>query len=535
MWDPPNSQKIPARRSSTARKRRRHVKSDWVEDLKVNWAVKFLVFSLFLAGLGTLVTFLPTASSYKLMVESTGLGVPVILALLVLSALHLRSSVRELWDRNARVLLFYLLLLLHLALIKLSVFTLEKAGKSEDWVLLCAPYALAPVLLTLLVGPQVGFIAVFYATLFGVLLVGQKYCLVFAFMSLGLGVVGIVATRNLRKRSELMRAGLYLALAGVLMGAAFGLLGNFWNGLALLDWPTVGRRAVVVVAGGLATVTVVSGLLPVLEALFRITTTISWIELADVNHPLLRRLSLEAPGTYFHSQMVASLAENAAEAIGANGTICRVCSYFHDIGKLEHPEFCIENMSGEQNPHDLLAPQKSAEIIISHVPDGVELASKFKLNREIIDAILQHHGTSLVYFFYRRAKDHWEAVQAGTEPRDAEAVEPVDADFRYPGPKPQTAENAIISLADTIESASRSWGPKLNTHRLEDLVADIVDSRLRDGQLEECNLTLAELRAIKESFVLSLRTMNHKRIAYPEEKKEPKSEGSAEEQLVSTN
>jgi len=235
-------------------------------------------------------------------------------------------------------------------------------------------------------------------------------------------------------------------------------------------------------------------------------------------------MTLEAPGTYHHSLMVANLAEAAAEAVGANATVCRVCSYFHDIGKLVKPEYYIENIGGEENPHSDLAPSMSALVVIAHVKDGVDLACRHKLNREIIDVIQQHHGTSIIAYFHRRALDQMEEVKkAVAEGRAAESDIPEvkESSFRYPGPKPAFRESAIISLADAVESASRALS-KPTPQKIESLVEDIVRNRLRDGQLDECDLTLRDLRQVKDSFSKTLRTSLHRRIPYPDEKDDRK-------------
>lgn len=271
---------------------------------------------------------------------------------------------------------------------------------------------------------------------------------------------------------------------------------------------------------GILTATIAGSLLPLLEAIFRITTTVSWLELGDLNHPLLRRMTLEAPGTYHHSLMVANLAESAAAAIGANATICRVCSLYHDIGKLNKPEYYIENTNGEENPHDDLTPSMSALVVIAHVKDGVDLALKHKLNHEIIDVIQQHHGNSLIYFFYRRALDQQEEIRklvAEGKASPEEVPEVPESSYRYAGPKPDFNESAIISLADAVESASRSLS-KPTPAKIEALVEDIIRSRVRDGQLDDCDLTMSDLKAIRDSFTKTLRTALHRRIPYPDEK-----------------
>jgi putative nucleotidyltransferase with HDIG domain len=289
----------------------------------------------------------------------------------------------------------------------------------------------------------------------------------------------------------------------------------------------IGLQSLAAVGVGFGTAILASGILPVLESLFRITTDISWLEMADLNHPLLKRLSLEAPGTFHHSLAVANLAEAAAEKVGANPTICRVGSYFHDVGKLVKPEYFTENIRAGENPHDDLTPTMSALIITAHVKEGVDLALKHKLNEEIVNAIQQHHGTSLVAYFYQRALQQQEDARIGGKimnmrPEDVPEVR--EESFRYPGPKPNSKESAIISLADTVESASRSL-ERPTPQRIDDLVTNLIEERLADGQLHDAPLTLADLRNIGESFKNTLVSMLHARVAYPKrEEKETASE-----------
>ncbi|MBA3273755.1 MAG: HDIG domain-containing protein, partial [Chthoniobacterales bacterium] len=297
------------------------------------------------------------------------------------------------------------------------------------------------------------------------------------------------------------------------------------------DWSMIGLQSGFAIANGIVTATIVGGILPILEHLFKITTDISWLEASDLNHPLLKRMTIEAPGTYHHSLVVANLAEAAAEGIGANGTLCRVCSYFHDVGKLVKPDYFTENMNFERNPHDDLAPTMSALIIIAHVKEGVDLALKHNLSGRIIDIIQEHHGTSLVYYFYKRALQQQEDARAGgkiMKMREDDIPEVSEENFRYAGPKPQTKESAIISLADMVESASRSL-EKPTPQKIEQLVTDLIAQRIADKQLDECDLTLAELRIIAERFRFTLMTMLHTRIAYP--KPETKTTSSRDDGL----
>ena len=227
-----------------------------------------------------------------------------------------------------------------------------------------------------------------------------------------------------------------------LLALTFGLIGpiNLFDPAAT-DWTMIGIQSVFAIGNGIVTAMLVGGALPMLEQLFQITTDISWLEASDLNHPLLRRMTIEAPGTYHHSLVVANLAESAAEAIGANATLCRVCSYFHDIGKLVKPDYFTENMNFERNPHDDLAPTMSALIIIAHVKEGVDLALKHGLNQQVIDVIQQHHGTSLVFYFYKRALQQHEDARAGRQDHeDARGRHPRSLGGKLPLQRPETAD-----------------------------------------------------------------------------------------------
>ncbi len=262
-------------------------------------------------------------------------------------------------------------------------------------------------------------------------------------------------------------------------------------------------------------------LLPFIEKWFDIQTDISLLELSDANHPLLKQLVQTAPGTYNHSINVASIAETAAKSIGANGLLCRVGAYFHDVGKVRKPEYFIENQSGGENKHDDLEPTMSTIVIISHVKDGAEMGRQHKLPQRIIDLIEQHHGTTAVEYFYNRAKAQIEGD---------EDAQPIERDsFRYPGPKPQTSEAAIMMLADSVESASRALREPAPA-RIESLVKDILKHKLNDGQLDECPITFQQLHTIEESMIKSLNAMYHGRVKYPEKSQEKEKEKPNEKQ-----
>jgi putative nucleotidyltransferase with HDIG domain len=252
-----------------------------------------------------------------------------------------------------------------------------------------------------------------------------------------------------------------------------------------------------------------TGMLPFIERRFGVLTEISLLELGDIAHPLLQELVRRAPGTYNHSINVASLSEAAAESIGCNGLLVRVGAYFHDIGKMFKPGYFIENQGEGASRHESLVPAMSTLIIIAHVKDGSDLARQHHLPKSIVDFIEQHHGTTLVEYFYHRANQQSEASPHG------EAVE--ENAYRYPGPKPQTREAAVLMLADAVEGASRVL-VEPTPARIESLVREIALKRLHDGQFDECGLDLQELRTIQDSLVKSLTAVYHGRVKYPNQR-----------------
>ncbi|MGD7044015.1 HD family phosphohydrolase [Jeotgalibacillus proteolyticus] len=310
------------------------------------------------------------------------------------------------------------------------------------------------------------------------------------------GLAGVLFLSHTKHRTYLLRAGLFVAVANVLVLLSMGLIENAQY--SLLDWTLYLIFATV--SGILASILTI-GLLPLFEAGFGILSTMKLVELSNPNHPLLKRILTEAPGTYHHSVMVANLAESACEAIGANGLLARVGCYYHDIGKTKRPHFFIENQMNIQNPHDRLSPEASRDIIISHALDGAEMLRKWKLPKDFIDIAEQHHGTTLLKYFYYKAKE------SGKEVREE--------DYRYPGPKPQTREAAVISVADSVEAAVRSMKDP-TSEKIKGLVQSIIQDRLQDGQFNECDLTLKELEIIKTAFCETLNGIFHSRIEYPE-------------------
>jgi hypothetical protein len=299
-------------------------------------------------------------------------------------------------------------------------------------------------------------------------------------------------------RTTVLRAGLFTGLIMSFLVILFHLFGD----LSLSGMPT---KVAFLLLNGIGSSFIALGLLPVIEHVFDYTTDIKLLELANLEHPLLEDMMVNALGTYHHSIVVGSLSKAAAESIGAHPILTRVAAYYHDIGKLKMPHYFIENRQGAEDAHKNLSPNMSALIILSHIKEGVELAERYRLGRKIMDIIRQHHGTSLVSYFYNRAK----------EQEDPELFTIDEKDFRYAGPKPQTKEAGIIMLADAVEAASRTLQDP-TPKRIETFVQTIVENIFVDGQLDECELTLKDLHAIQKSFRTILLGIFHHRIEYPE-------------------
>lgn len=503
---------------SSGKKRRKQREHALLRMLREGRLVSILLFSALVAAVSGLANY--AADPLSIFAHQPVKTVVVVLVLTITLVIQLKIHLPETLRRNARLTLLTMAIIGQLLLLKFSEYLADTFARGSEFDFLVIPYAFAPMLMALLLGRNHATFAAIYASILGSLLVEGTRAFEFLIFSLVAGFVAVYLTHNVRRRGRLMTAGLYVGMAVVIVGFVLGditwpLLSE--RGPLPEVWELMGRQALAAILVSTFTALLVGGLLPAIEGTFRITTDISWIELADLNHPLLKQMTIEAPGTYHHSLVVANLAEAAAEAVGADAPQCRVCSYFHDIGKLNKPEYFIENIGEGENPHDELTPTMSALIVIAHVKDGVDLALKHKLNREIIDVIREHHGTSLVQYFYHRAlkqkEDFEDQVREGKA--RAEDVPEVDKEgFRYPGPRPQSRESAIISLADAVESASRSL-QKPTPQKIEQLIDELTRARLREGQFDECSLTLQDLATIKSSFYSTLRSMMHNRITYP--------------------
>ncbi len=343
-----------------------------------------------------------------------------------------------------------------------------------------------------------------------------------AFLAIAVGVVVAVAQlRDVRQRGKLIRVGFVTGLA-VAMGLATARLTemNQVDGL----FGAIAQEALVM--GFLPALGVgffVLGVLPFIERMFKVTTAMTLLELCDVNQPLLRRLAQAAPGTYNHSLTLASMAEAAAEAVGANGLLARVGAYYHDIGKVNKPQYFIENQGGGPNKHEKLSPAMSLLIIVGHVKDGIEMAREYNLPPVLHHFIESHHGTTLVEYFYHAARKQVPLDEA-----------PSEVEFRYPGPKPATKEAAILLLCDSTEAAMRTMSDP-NPGRIEQFVNTMANKRLMDGQFDDCNLTLEELKRIEESITKTLCGIYHGRIAYPKKAEKSEQAQPAGEQAASAD
>jgi cyclic-di-AMP phosphodiesterase PgpH len=314
------------------------------------------------------------------------------------------------------------------------------------------------------------------------------------------GFSGIVFLGKTQQRSKILQAGFFVSFIAILTVASVLLLQNG----KFTPWQ-IGLDLGCAALSGFISAVLTLGLLPVIESSFNILSVTKLIELSNPNHPILRKVLMEAPGTYHHSIMVANLSEAACESIGANGLLARVGSYYHDVGKTKRPHFFIENQMNMENPHDKIAPQLSKTIITAHPYDGADMLRAEKIPKEIIEIAEQHHGTTLLKFFYHKA----------TQLSEKEVSE---SDFRYPGPKAQTKEVAIIGISDAVEAAVRSLS-KPTPVKIDQIIRKIINDRLEDGQFDECDLTLKELDTVAKTLTETLQGIFHSRIEYPEETK----------------
>lgn len=388
---------------------------------------------------------------------------------------------------------------LYLVLLGLITLLSLLVGKAAHYYSdFAAPMAAGALLTAILIDTRVGLlISVALAMLFGVIVDNDLRAV--AVVLIG-SFTGVYSVSKVAHGYSLTRTGLWIGAINFLVVGSTGFLEQV-NSTQILSQGLLG------IFSGIASAVITIGLLPYLEHTFNITTPLKLLDLARPNHPLLQRLLLDAPGTYHHSILVGNLAETAADLIGADPVTVRVGAYYHDIGKIKRPYFFIENQVGGENPHDKIAPSLSTLIVTSHIKDGMDLCREHKIPQPITDIIQQHHGTTLVSYFYKRA----------TENEHSECI--IEADFRYEGPRPQSKEAALVMLADACEAAVRSIS-KPNMNRIEATVRKIIRERLHDGQLDDCNLTLKDLNTVGDVFIRVLSSMFHSRVEYPDALKE---------------
>ncbi len=412
-------------------------------------------------------------------------------------------------ERRNVIALAGTLILLDTALVRLLTGIIESprfeqifAQTENIQIWLSAPTIVA-ILASVMLGTPLAVITSMTASaVIALMLGGSIECLLVSAVAV---VTSVYIARDARKRAVLLRAGLYAGIATALTS----LLVGFHDGTS---WQSVAYNfATALAVGGISGV-IASGVLSVFEGIFKTTTNITLLELADYDHPLLRRLQVIAPGTFLHSVMVADFAAKAAQAAGANAVLCRCAALYHDVGKTLKPEFFTENQkAGMENPHEQFTPAMSALIIKSHVREGVELAEEYHLPRPVCDVIRQHHGKSLVGYFIRKAQQL--AILSGDEALVDES------NYRYDGPRPQTMEAAILMLCDIVEASSRSL-KKVTQQAVEDLVEKLVYERVKDGELSDCPITLRQIEVIRKSLVNSVLMSYHKRISYADADKE---------------
>ena len=410
-----------------------------------------------------------------------------VLFILILQYMYFKKERKEVLHNTKLVFLILLLNLLSLATTRIFTFV----------SLFLIPIACSPILITVFLDYKVSVIISSLNLMLIAVIVGFDPQIILV------GIVGtIVASTSLRKisqRNDILYSTIYVAIAVSIVVLSSGILLS--NNIKKIAFD-MGLAALGAFISGILAM----GLLPFLESSFSLVTNMKLLELSNPNSPLLKRLLMEAPGTYHHSVMVANLAEVAAEEVGANPMLARVGAYYHDVGKIKKPFFFGENQLGGVNPHDKISPSLSASIIISHVKDGLDLAKEYDIPSSISDMIVQHHGTTLVKYFYYTLKNNSD---------DPDSIK--EEDFRYPGPKPQSKEAAIIMIADSVEAAVRSIkDPTFD--KIENMVNNIVKDKLNSDQLNECDLTFRDLETIKNCFLKVLKGIYHHRIEYPKEK-----------------
>ncbi len=412
-------------------------------------------------------------------------------AILAIFALYLYSFRRKIFNNNKMLLLIVVILMMEFIIAALITHTLT-------WSIYLIPTTLGSMLLAILIDAGIGFVGtVIVALILGGIQGGGYDIVLFSMVS---GMVAIYSVYRIRNRNQVFKAIIFISLA------------YLWTILAnsLFRYTPISEIFRIygfnLLPNAIFSSFITFMILGLFEKAFDITTDVTLLELSDLNHPLLKKLSFEAPGTFHHSMVVGNLAESAAKAIGANSLLARVGSYYHDIGKMEKPQYFVENQMNADNRHNQLNPNMSALILTSHVKNGIELAKKHGIPKRIRDFIPEHHGTNLMSYFYNKALEMYGEDEVN------------ESDYRYPGPKPQSKETAIVMLADAVEAATRTLSNP-SPNKLRAFIEELVDKRFKEGELDESDLTFRDLKKIIDAFLPVLYGVFQHRIEYPDQEK----------------
>lgn len=418
-----------------------------------------------------------------------------VIVLVMIFAFYLFYLRKDIFERNSRLVLISSLIIL---VSFFAFMSLNLKVNSPIELLIFIP--VASILLTIIFDSRLAFFVIVITSFLIAAIRGGDYTI--AFISLCGSALAIFSVRDIKNRSQIFRSFFF-----IIGGYAISIIAVGLDRSETI--PKIAVNLSYAAVNAIMSPVIAYGLLIFYEKAFRITTDLTLIELADFNQPLLRELSAKAPGTFHHSVVMGNLSEEAAASIGANRILARVGSYYHDIGKALKPDFFVENQMEKKNKHEAMNPTLSAKVIIAHVKEGIELAKKHRLPQEVIDFIPMHHGTTLVSYFYNKAKNL----------TDENKEDVLDYIYRYPGPKPHNKETAIVMLADTVEASTKAIEDP-TPKKLEDKIDEIIKKRFIEGELDDCDLTLKDLTRIKKSFLKILIGIFHQRIKYPEEKTE---------------
>lgn len=438
----------------------------------------------------------------------TGLLILSLMFIIVIYVyLHQSGGINGIKPRygNAQLLMLWLIYLINTITIQIIGFT---QTDNASYIGYLAPAALGAMLITLLLDIHLAIISSFIFAIMGSVILNthssQLFDFKFGFFIIVVSLAAVFAIHRASQRSAILKAGIMVSLFGSIAVLSTLLMSEQLDRMPLI------YSISFAFASGLLTAVLVIGLMPFFEVTFGILSALKLVELSNPNHPLLRKLLTETPGTYHHSVMVGNLAEAAAESIGADGLLCRVGSYYHDIGKTKRPNYFIENQTNIENPHDTIDPKLSKSIIVAHARDGSEMLKAHNIPKPLRDIAEQHHGTTSLKYFYHKALK--QAEEQGVEPTFTED------DFRYPGPKAQSKEAAIVGIADCVEAAVRSLRNPTVEH-VEAMINKIIKSRLDDNQYNECDLTMKEMDKVAQSLKESIIGIFHSRIEYPDDVK----------------